>query len=347
VRERVEQVDGIRGVAALLIAVFYHNFYMGGQPLYSGPLGSWEPFVWIYRWGWTLVDLFFVLSGFIFAHVYLDHDCSLKPGTTIGRFAWARFARLYPLHLLTLCVCAALVIIADKLGMPDYHSSTPGTFLENLLFLQAWHGGFNNVSWSLSIEALCYALFVMTAKRRMLWCIGPALILVGFSFSMSEQFDSPIGSVARGLLGFFMGIQLWRHQRAFSGVPTWALSAVAALAFVLPDGPLHYHVLLDFTLWPAILLMALRFRCPSALRWLGDRSYSIYLVHMPIYYSVHIAVGGAKLAYPLDAFAMALATVAILIVADLSLRYFETPVRKALRGERVPGHLRNAAKAYQ
>ena len=53
-----------------------------------------------------------------------------------------------------------------------------------------------------------------------------------------------------------------------------------------------YHVMLDFTLWPAVLLLALKLRAPMVLRWLGDRSYSIYLVHMPVYYAGRIAMHG-------------------------------------------------------
>lgn len=338
---RIEQVDAIRGVAALLIAVFYHNFSMGGQPLYSGPLDAWQPFAWLYRWGWTLVDLFFVISGFIFAHVYLNKDCSLKAGTTVGGFVWSRFARLYPLHLVTLAVCGVLVIIANWLGMPDYRSSSREAFVENLLFLQAWHGGFNNVSWSLSVEALCYALFIGIARAGMLRRIAPALVILGLSISLYATFDTLTGSIGRGLIGFFLGFHLWRWQDQLRTAPTWLLALIGVIGFLLPDWFIHYYVTLDFTAWPAALILALRLRCPLVLKWLGQRSYSIYLVHMPIYYGVHIIFGGARIPSPFDLAAQGIAAAAIIATADISYRKFETPMMAALRsGPRRSTHQR-------
>lgn len=83
-------LDGLRGIAALLVA-FYH----------------WNVFHWMFSfYGYMAVDLFFVLSGFILAHRYL-YACSIAKESD---FLVARFARLYPMHLfalffLLLCMC--------------------------------------------------------------------------------------------------------------------------------------------------------------------------------------------------------------------------------------------------
>lgn len=329
---RVGQVDALRGLAALLVAVFYHNFYMGGQPIHTGPLDALQPFHWLYAWGWTLVDLFFVISGFIFAHVYLTQDGLLKPHVTVRDFAIARFARLYPLHLVTLIACAALIMAANAAGMTDYRTSTAPVFLENLLFLQVRDGGFNNVSWSLSVEAICYSLFILVARAGAMRRLAPLLILCGLCLCLSDELPDRIG---RGLIGFFTGYELWRFRHV--QIPSAVLFIVGCASLLLPAElwRVKYHVMLDFTLWPAVLLLALRLQAPLPLRWLGDRSYSIYLVHMPIYYAVHIAMRGAPISAAFQLPAMLLVTGAILLLADLSYRRFEVPSRLLLRGERL------------
>lgn len=329
---RVGQVDALRGLAALLVAVFYHNFYMGGQPIHTGVFGALQPFHWLYAWGWTLVDLFFVISGFIFAHVYLSDDGSLKPGVTVRDFAVARFARLYPLHFVTLIICAVLIMTANVIGMTDFRASTASVFVENLLFLQVRDGGFNNVSWSLSVEAICYCLFILLARAGALRRFAPLLILCGLYLCFSDELPDRIG---RGLIGFFAGYELWRFRRV--QIPSSVLVMVGLASLMLPAElwRFKYHVMLDFTLWPAVLLLALRLQAPMPLRWLGDRSYSIYLVHMPIYYAVRIAMRGAPIPPAFQFPAMVLAAIAILLLADLSYRCFEMPSRLMLRGGRL------------
>ena len=254
---RVGQVDALRGLAALLVALFYHNFYLGGQAIYTGPLDSLQPFHWLYAWGWTLVDLFFVISGFIFAHVYLTDDGSLKPNVTVRDFAVARFARLYPLHFVTLLICALLVVSSRVWGAADYPESSVPVFLENLFFFQVLHGGFNSASWSLSVEAVCYALFILLARANLLRRYAPLLILCGVCLCFPDELPNRIG---RGLIGFFLGFELWRFREA--KVPAPVLAVVALIGLLLPVHMWHfkYHVMLDFTLWPAVLLLALKLR---------------------------------------------------------------------------------------
>ena len=325
---RVGQVDALRGLAALLVALFYHNFYLGGQAIYTGPLDSLQPFHWLYAWGWTLVDLFFVISGFIFAHVYLTDDGSLKPNVTVRDFAVARFARLYPLHFVTLLICALLVVSSRVWGAADYPESSVPVFLENLFFFQVLHGGFNSASWSLSVEAVCYALFIVLARANLLRRYAPLLILCGVCLCFPDELPNRIG---RGLIGFFLGFELWRFREA--KVPAPVLAVVALIGVLLPVHMWHfkYHVMLDFTLWPAVLLLALKLRAPMVLRWLGDRSYSIYLVHMPVYYAGRIAMHGKPIPASLQLPAMLLAGAMILLLSDLSYRWFETPARQFLR----------------
>lgn len=63
-RVRLTRLDALRGLAAMGVVVYH----MASWP-HLHPVLIW-PFHWLFGWGWTLVDLFFVLSGYVFAHVY-------------------------------------------------------------------------------------------------------------------------------------------------------------------------------------------------------------------------------------------------------------------------------------
>ena len=97
-------LDGLRGVAALIVVIFhYHHFYLADwrdRPNIPKPdqfpfSGALLP---IYEHGDYAVQLFWVISGFVFAHVYFRRNTNLQG------FIMARFARLYPLHFATLMI---------------------------------------------------------------------------------------------------------------------------------------------------------------------------------------------------------------------------------------------------
>ncbi len=154
---RLARLDGLRGIAACGVAFTYHAWALIGDDAvgtYAGP-GS-MLLDWLHRSGWLFVDMFFLLSGFIFAHVYLGRGLLSSP-RELADFAVARFARLYPLHLVMLLVTALLFW-----GKAD---NTPLAFLAHLTMLQALvqpvAQTFDGPTWSLSVEAACYLLFAV------------------------------------------------------------------------------------------------------------------------------------------------------------------------------------------
>jgi len=105
-------IDLLRGIAAFAILLWhYQHFYFpragvngvadqrAVQPLFY-------MFSWFYLHGAWAVQFFWILSGFIFFHVYAQRgDVSLR------EFFGNRFSRLYPLHLITLCIVAVLQFV--------------------------------------------------------------------------------------------------------------------------------------------------------------------------------------------------------------------------------------------
>jgi peptidoglycan/LPS O-acetylase OafA/YrhL len=112
---------------------------------------------------YVFVGFFFLLSGYILAYNYGD-----RPGPLVKRDFWrARFARLYPVYLLSLA-------LSFKMLEAEWHARTHGEFWTGvgltLLLLQGWDPVlatfWNTVGWTLSSEVVLYAAFPWVVRLR-------------------------------------------------------------------------------------------------------------------------------------------------------------------------------------
>src|ERR1044071_342255 len=125
---KIEELDSIRGIAALLV-VLYHmpvwNPWLHGVPAIHN--------------SYYMVDLFFVLSGFV---MNLNYGDRLKNGGDLARFQMVRLGRLFPVHLLFLVLAlmaamsghvAASVFGLDTPNGSAMEDTTANTFIQQLL----------------------------------------------------------------------------------------------------------------------------------------------------------------------------------------------------------------------
>lgn len=326
---RLAPLDGLRGLAACGVAFLYHPKILFAPALIAALP---QPVRWFADWGWTLVDLFFVISGYIFAHVYLSGE-GLKRGQLID-FTVARFARLYPLHLVMLLACAVL--------LPDEPGNTLHAFFIHLVmmqqFVQPVGHTFDGPTWSISVEVICYVLFAMAAVRepRVLRAVSIVAVLVALAhFCVQGRAGGPwVGDgVPRGLLGFFMGQLLWQGRERLARVPSALLACALVFGVLIDTGNFSSVLPLGLIAWPALLVLALRLPALGSrpMLWLGDRSYAIYLVHYPLILLIghwHAPFGGGIGTMLLVAVPY---TLAVLALSDLSYRFIEGPSRRAIR----------------
>lgn len=349
---RYGSLDAIRGLAALGVVLFHYNFVALGAAPFAAIM---EP---VYEAGHYLVDLFFVLSGYLLASIYAGNR-------NFPALVWRRIARLVPLHWATLVLVLGLRALMADAGIPRpdengdaYH------FVLNLLLLNSvglQQGfSFNTPSWSISVEwVVNLALFALIAcgVRRMLW---PALALVVVSAGLLLQYRGHLSSagmilgfldatVLRGMVGFFMGTALASllpipRLPQGQGKLAWdagfliasggMLAAMASEDFRAARGA---DFLLPMLLMPVMIASSLRGRIVPAvlslppLRILGEISYSIYLIHFPML----IVLILAKHYMGIDAAADSLAQLGIYLAMTLGLsclswRYFEVPMQSWL-----------------
>lgn len=282
---RFVALDGLRGVAALLVAI---GHWVGGFPAYLA------------------VDFFLLLSGFVLAYRYL-----YSGSVSYREFVIARLARLYPLHLLTLFAFAAVYLLRFR-QMPHYADGDVLTFVANLLLLQnvglitselTW----NAPSWSISVEfwvnLLFFALISTRTSIRMLIAIALAAfaMLALFQGSLAVSLPNYLGvfnsGIVRGVASFSLGIVAYRvHLQAQSSrrdLHGWgrelrvAILVCAALLVLVPRPGMGW---VDFLAPPVFFATVVLFSEREAVNsrilryaaYLGEISYSIYLVHYPV-----------------------------------------------------------------
>jgi peptidoglycan/LPS O-acetylase OafA/YrhL len=365
---RLHSLDALRGVAALSVVLWHwqHLNLLGTTNLiWSASLltdHTQEPFYPIlrifYERGAAAVDMFFLISGFIFFWLYQDNIANKRLNT--ADFAALRFSRLYPLHF----VCLFIVLIMQKCVFQNlgqyfiYSNNDLKHFLMSIFFIQSG-GSFNGPEWSITIELIMYILFCGLSRSRLLQNSWIPLLMFAIGILMFT-FQT---NLARGLCGFFLGGSIYQlfttirgspHARHFmapilvvAGVG-WGLiifdtyssgDVVGAFSRFAPTAGrtlASYAVL--YGVFPVTILgvalhedlFGARY---GALAWLGELSYSSYLLHFPLQLAFALlVVTGLLQAEAVRSGAALLIYFAVLIpISLLTFRVFEVPAQKALR----------------
>lgn len=343
---RIPCLDGLRGIAALAIMCFHFNIFF----LPQARVAEIVPFV---NKAYLAVDLFFLLSGFVMAHVYgrlLTSNWHMHALL----FARARFARIYPLFAVT---TLAMAIVFALSHMPLESFSGRSLALQPFL-MQQWASGlsWNYPSWSISTEAEAYIFFVfcssllLAGKHPRLIATGCIVILAALCFRHGGSLNYFVGIAAllRTLAEFSLGVLLYRAYSANLEFPPWLAASLlvvfAGLAMITrfdlfmvgAFGCLVSYGARNTTDRVGKLLNS------RPLVALGNWSYSIYLWHAPGHYAVMAAF--AAIGYPvtqlgLTSSRLLLFTTALAVVtlSAFHYRYFETPSRRFLVGCRFFG----------
>jgi peptidoglycan/LPS O-acetylase OafA/YrhL len=368
--ERFVSLDAGRGIGAFSVVLWHwsHFFDEGVHPATGGvsirPFS--ELFYWLYSYGWMGVEFFFALSGFIFFHYYYGLIQDRRIG--VGEFFKRRFARLYPLHGLTLLI----VILLQEIYRQRHGSNfvyPPGTtsdLLQAVTLSSHWWPNqeyfFNGPSWSISVECFLYALFFACARfagdRRVPVFLALSVIGLALSFllwpigrGMVSFFTGALVGVGLGLLvrsGWYLRApgQVLLTALALGAVVLLGIAALPVLAGLLspsiPAAPRlagaaagHLVVLVVFPYLVLLLGLIETIRPVRArtLRLLGDCSYSIYLLHFPLQLFTVICldaagVGRAVFGQPLT---FVLWCALLFGVSALSHYGFEKPVQRRIR----------------
>jgi len=314
---RVPSVDGLRGVAILLVML--SHFVRAPQ---SGLLVD-RIFWRVASVGWCGVDLFFVLSGFLITGNLLD---GAKAGSSLRNFYARRVLRVVPAYYALL---ALILVVRPHLVPAD------AVAMRHLGDNQAWYWGFaSNVLiarpgqweaavpwtlhfWSLAVEeqfylvwplliwfggrqhaaALCIAALLVSVVGRIVWWQSTH-DLVGSYTLTPLRFDG-LAAGAFVAVGLRSARLRSRLERSAVAAALAALGVFALLVASTPE-PQNFQPKMQLLGFPvlavafaALLVLALR-QGGRVARWLSARplrlagrySYAAYLLHYPVIFAV-------------------------------------------------------------
>jgi peptidoglycan/LPS O-acetylase OafA/YrhL len=184
----IAALDGLRGIAAMLVAGGHYMAFEGGAPL-SVTAST------LVGLGMTL---FFVLSGFV---IHYNYNATISRPGGMRAFFVARFARLYPLYILLFLFDFAYTGLTARgacgqIGAPDEHWLGLAFYLT---LTQSWfyamicraslayqYGPVAAVSWSISVEIFFYLAYVVVAMciARRKWSPRAAIVLAATAFCL-------------------------------------------------------------------------------------------------------------------------------------------------------------------
>lgn len=344
--EHLKPLTSMRFLAAFWVVMFHY-----WPKLDLGAATGWTPGL-VAR-GYLGVELFFVLSGFILCHVYLENFGGQK--FRYGAFLWARLARVYPLHLATL-VGVGLLGIGAMIGGISIDDSilSWASLPANLTMTHAWglapEAGWNHPSWSISAEWFAYLTFPIFAVAA--WKLrdrpGLALGLATASlFTLYAVFEAVAGfpltqaTIDWGALRivpcFAFGCAAYLAWRA-GGLTRPGVMAVAVTALILVCAGLQMWDGLTVALFGVLILALAGLSGRGGLLesrtgvWLGEISYSVYMVCVP--WKLLAINGLARLnggSEYLPWWMWAPAVLAIVPLAGLTHHLIERPARSAMR----------------
>ena len=291
-------LDGLRGVAILLVLVF-HNF----------------DYLHIFSFGWVGVDIFFVLSGYLITTTFLKSLDSTQP---ILLFYTKRLLRIFPLYYLSLILLLFVLPIfihSPSFRLAPAHRPWFWFFLENWMYVlgkaPSYEGPQLRHFWSLALEEQYYliwpwVLLLVKKPQHLIRVIICTLILLFISRAIiwstaGKDFTYNVIVFFRieGLcIGSMLAIAVFyktpsmdnRLRTAF----WWTLAACLLIQLLrragivdLPFFGLGGYLLISLTVAALIRYVTVhqerKIFCGSLLVLAGRISFGWYIFHWPLY----------------------------------------------------------------
>ena len=347
-------LDGLRGVAALIV-IIYHVFELFPET----PVPH----------GYLAVDFFFILSGFVIGYAYDSRWDKMS----VGGFFKRRLIRLHPMVVMGAVLGAVTFLIQGGAKWDGTHVGVELVMLSMLcamFMIPSFPGGatevrgngemfpLNGPSWSLFFEYIGNILYALLLRRlpkvalAVLCVVSGALLtgiavrdgFLGVGWTMAD--GGFWGGLVRMLFPYTMGMLMARVFKPANIRKAFIYCALVLLAVALlpsiggaPWRNGLFEAFCVIVVFPALVWIGASDnshgkRTKAACAFLGDLSYPLYMVHYPIFYLYYSHIGfdgnGVSTTFR-EAWPAALLAVAVsLLLAWLCVRFYDTPVRKRL-----------------
>lgn len=331
-----------RGIGALLVVLFHLND-MSIQRLNK------DTFFNLFEAGWSGVDYFFVLSGFIMVYV---HRSAIAQPEQLKSFLVKRTVRIYPIYwIITLIVLAFFLVVPGFANNQDLNIQH---IFVSLLLLPQNDKPILDVGWTLTYELFFYLLFSLAIWFKPKYSVPilsswlfvtllhylKAINFGGEAFLLNVVFGNMNLEFVLGCLAGYMVIKF----RSKIIQNRWILFGAANLGYLVllvisATTKLEFDRISTFGVLAALLIVGSAAidlndspKVPKILTYLGDASYSIFLIHSPIVSAITKVLQKANLGKYFDAFfAPALVLLITVVVGCLFYSLIEKPLTVYLR----------------
>ncbi len=362
-------LDGLRGVAALLVVV-YHVFE--GFSFAELTNGAGDGLIRTFNHGYLAVDFFFMLSGFVLSYAYDDRFRSMS----LGSFFKRRLIRLHPMLLVGVLIGATTFLIQGAVTWCGEAVAPQWIALSALLacfMIPALPGvGYevrgngeafplNGPSWSLFFEYIGNILYALILRRLNKAWLAVVVALTGLgwawfaltnvsgygSMGVGWTIDSVNfgGGMLRMLFPFALGMLLARHFKPLyvRGAFAWcslALVGLFAVPYIEGQEPVCMNsvyelfclaVAFPLIVWLGASGVAGGKKASAVCDLLGQLSYPLYVIHYPFMYLFYDFLIKEERYTLASAWPQALAVVVgCLLLAYALLKCYDLPVRRYL-----------------
>ena len=339
-------IEILRLFSSLSVLIFHYiHFFYPFNSLYNPELkidSSQFPFFFIldliYEYGRYGVQMFWAISGFVFAHVYLDQLNKISSKD----FLINRIARLYPLHLLTLILVAGLQILSFKVNgnFEIYEGNDLYHFILNLFYIHGWgfakESSFNAPTWSVSIELIIYFIFFISItllnkfKIKFVVLIYLILLLIDKYWEIKSFYITAFFDSSRLFFsGMFVHYLYLKITNKFFLI---LLSVIFIFISLLGSFKL-------FIFFPSIILFLSALgttknkKLGSFFQFSGDLTYAIYLLHIPTQILIILVFGyfGIKEDVFYSKYFFLGYVGFVLFISSISFKFYEKPLNYKLR----------------
>lgn len=356
-----ELLDGLRGVAALLV-IWYHVF----EGFATSPIDQ------QFNHGYLAVDFFFILSGFVIGYAYDDR---WKSTMNMKDFFKRRLIRLHPMVVLGAVLGAITFYIqgCEKWdGTQVTLSMVMVAMLLNLFLIPSIPGSapevrgngemypLNGPSWSLFFEYIgniLYALFIrkLSTKTLTVLVVLAAVALASFAmFNLSGNYHLGVGwtlmdynlagGFLRMLFSFSIGLLMSRnfkplHVRGAFWICSLGIAVLLSVPYIggteTPWMNSVYDSVCTIFLFPMLVYLGASGKATDkgtvkVCKFLGDISYPVYIIHYPFMYLFYAWLWSNKLSFAQSWPVAVVIFFGSILLAYASLKLYDEPVRRWL-----------------
>jgi len=277
-KSRLLELDGLRGLAALVV-VFYHLLFQ-----YNRNNGHSFPVPDFLQYGYYGVHLFFMVSGFV---IFWTLSNCKRPFD----FIWSRFSRLYPVYWAAILLTFSVVSL---FGLAGHDSSWPDLFV-NFTMLQEYFDvqHVDGVYWTLTLELAFYFwmfIFLITGQlnRIEFWLcawVAVAATLTYYKFALPLPGNVVNFFLLKYIELFVAGIcfyKIWNKEAK------WITYVLIGLTIVALFAEYPNHIVMGLLCLYCVFYLAVTSRLSilssKVFTFFGVISYSLYLIHQNIGY---------------------------------------------------------------